>query len=59
MFRRFDGRRNIYTYYMLLSVLLGRPLYALVAMVLHAFLTGAVYAVRAARHLHAADLGRD
>ena len=58
-FRRFDGRRNIYTYYMLLSVLLGHPLYALVTMALHAFLTGAVYAVRAARHLHAADLGRD
>jgi len=57
LFRRFDGRRNIYTYYILLSILVGHPLYALVAMALHAFVTGAVYAVRAARHLHAADLG--
>jgi len=56
-FRRFDGRRNIYTYYILLGILSGRPLYALVAMALHAFVTGVVYAMRAARHLHAADLG--
>ena len=57
LFRRFDGRRNIYTYYMLLGVLLGRPLYALVAIACHAILTGAVYAYRAGKHLHAADLG--
>jgi len=57
LFRRFDGRRNVYTYYMLLSILLGRPFYALAAMALHAAVTGAVYVVRAARHLHAADLG--
>jgi hypothetical protein len=35
----------------------GRPFYALVTMALHAFVTGSVYAVRAAYHLHAADLG--
>ena len=57
LFRRFDGRRNIYSYYMLLGILVGRPFYALAAMALHAFVTGAVYAVRAASHLHAADLG--
>jgi hypothetical protein len=57
LFRRFDGRRNIYTYYMLLGVLVGRPFYALAIMALHAFVTGTVYAVRAAHHLHAADLG--
>jgi len=57
-FRRFDGRRNIYTYYVLLAILVGRPLYALVAMAVHAFVTGAVYALRAAQHLRNADLGR-
>lgn len=57
LFRRFDGRRNIYTYYMLLSILLRRPFYALAAMALHAVVTGTVYVVRAARHLHAADMG--
>jgi len=57
-FRRFDGRRNIYTYYMLASILLGQPLYALMAMTLHALVTAVVYAVRAARHLHGADVGR-
>jgi phosphatidylglycerophosphate synthase len=58
LFRRFDGRRNIYTYYMLLGILVGRPFYALATMALHASVTGAVYAVRAACHLHAADLGQ-
>ena len=57
LFRRFDGRRNIYTYYILLAIFLDRPFYALVAMALHATVTGAVYVVRAARHLRAADLG--
>ncbi len=58
LFRRFDGRRNIYTYYMLLGIISGHPLYALMAMALHAALTGAVYAVRAAYHLRMADLGQ-
>jgi len=57
LFRHFDGRRNIYTHYMLLGIPVGRPFYALMAMTLHAFVTGAVYVVRAARHLRAADLG--
>jgi phosphatidylglycerophosphate synthase/choline kinase len=56
-FRRFDGRRNIYTIYILLGALFGVPYYALVAIALHAFITGLVYLVRAARHLHNADRG--
>jgi len=57
LFRRFDGRRNIYTYYMLLGIIFGRPLYALAAIACHAILTSAVYAYRAGKYLHAADLG--
>ncbi|MFQ6058390.1 MAG: CDP-alcohol phosphatidyltransferase family protein [Anaerolineae bacterium] len=57
LFRRFDGRRNIYTIYILLGVILRVPLYALMAMTSHAILTSAVYAYRAARHLRAADQG--
>ncbi len=56
-FRRFDGRRNIYSIYMLLGVVFGRPFYALVAMALHAVITGIVYAMRAGLHLRRADRG--
>lgn len=56
-FRRFDGRRNIYTLYMLLGVITRRPYYALCLMALHALLTGVVYSVRAAKHLRDADRG--
>jgi phosphatidylglycerophosphate synthase len=56
-FRRFDGRRNIYTVYMLLGALTGRPSYALCAMALHALVTSMVYFLRAAKHLRSADVG--
>jgi phosphatidylglycerophosphate synthase len=56
-FRRFDGRRNIYSLYMLLGVAIGRPFYALVAMALHAAVTGLVYVLRAGMHLRRADRG--
>ena len=56
-FRRFDGRRNIYTIYILLATIFGVPLYALLAIAGHAILTSTVYACRAARHLRNADLG--
>jgi phosphatidylglycerophosphate synthase len=56
-FRRFDGRRNIYSLYMLLGVVVGRPFYALVAMALHAAITGLVYVLRAGLHLRRADRG--
>lgn len=57
LFRRFDGRRNIYTIYILLGAIFGAPLYALAAIAGHAVMTSAVYAWRAAKHLHAADRG--
>ena len=56
-FRRFDGRRNIYTLYMFAGVITQRPYYALCLMALHAAVTGLVYALRAARHLRNADRG--
>jgi hypothetical protein len=56
-FRRFDGRRNIYTIYILLGILFGVPYYALIAISVHAFVTGVVYFLRAANHLHNADRG--
>ncbi|HUT21623.1 MAG TPA: hypothetical protein VM366_20915, partial [Anaerolineae bacterium] len=56
-FRRFDGRRNLYTLHMLLGIVTGRPVYAVCTMTLHAFLTGLVYSIRAAKHLRDADRG--
>jgi CDP-L-myo-inositol myo-inositolphosphotransferase len=56
-FRRFDGRRNIYSIYMLLGVVVGRPHYALVVMALHAVITGLVYVIRAGLHMRRADRG--
>lgn len=56
-FRRFDGRRNLYTLHMLLGIVTGRPVYAVCTMTLHALLTGLVYSVRAAKHLRDADRG--
>jgi CDP-L-myo-inositol myo-inositolphosphotransferase len=57
-FRRFDGRRNIYSIYILLGAIFGVPLCSLIAIAIHAFITGVVYAIRAAKHLRNADLGR-
>jgi len=56
-FRRFDGRRNIYTIYILVGVLTGLPLYSLGVMALHAILTGVVYFVRSVKHMRSADMG--
>lgn len=54
-FRRIAGRRNIYNVYILMSVLLGAPLYSLLAIMVHSALTAAVYAYRASTHLHVLD----
>jgi CDP-L-myo-inositol myo-inositolphosphotransferase len=54
-FRRIAGRRNIYNVYILIGVLLGAPLYSLIGILFHSALTAAVYAYRAAVHLHAID----
>jgi choline kinase/phosphatidylglycerophosphate synthase len=57
-FRRFDGRRNIYTVYILVGILIGQPIYSLFAMLIHAIITSLVYFLRSAKHMHAADMGR-
>lgn len=57
-FRWIDGRRNTYLPYILIGAALGRPLWSLAAMVVHAALTAVVYCVQAGRHLRALDKGR-
>jgi phosphatidylglycerophosphate synthase len=56
-FRRFDGRRNTYSFHLLLSILLGVPPVASFTMALHAAATAVVYAIRAAHHLRRVDRG--
>ena len=66
--RRFalvDGRRNMYLLYMIVFSALGAlgvsmgpfpmPVYALFAMIAHAWITALVYAVRACQHMSRAD----
>lgn len=55
-FRRFDGRKNIYIYYILLGVILGVPLYSLFAILIHGAVTAVVYALRACKHLKESDV---
>lgn len=57
-FRRFDGRRNIYSLYILGGAIAHIPWFAVYLMAFHAFVTAAVYFVRAATHLRNIDLGR-
>ena len=54
-FRRFDGRKNIYIYYILLGIILRAPVYSLFAILIHAIVTAIVYALRACKHLKEAD----
>ena len=55
VFRRVAGRRNLYNIPILVSILLGKPLYALIFIFFHALLTAVVYASRAIKHMWAAD----
>ena len=57
LFRRIDGRRNVYTVYMIACVVAGIPWLAVILMLAHASLTAAVYAVSASLSLRALDCG--
>jgi len=55
-FRRIAGRRNLYNIHILISILLGVPLYSLISITVHSGLTAIIYAWRTAKHLRAADM---
>ncbi len=55
VFRRIAGRRNLYNIHILIGVLIGYPLYSLISITIHAFITAIIYAWRTAKHLYAAD----
>jgi CDP-L-myo-inositol myo-inositolphosphotransferase len=58
MFRRVAGRRNLYNIPILVSILLGCPLYSLVFVLFHSLVTAVVYSARATKHMYAADRGK-
>lgn len=45
-----DGRRNTYLWYILIGVLLNRPIYSLIAILFHAIITSVVYTIRMLQH---------
>ncbi len=55
VFRRVAGRRNLYNIPILVSILLGVPLYSLIFILFHSGITAIVYSLRAMKHLHAMD----
>lgn len=57
MFRRVAGRRNLYNIPILISILLGYPLYSLFFILFHSLVTAIVYSARAIKHMRTADHG--
>ena len=55
IFRRVAGRRNLYNLPILVSILLGAPLYALIFILFHSGITAIVYSARAMKHMYAMD----
>lgn len=55
IFRRIAGRRNLYNVPILVSILLGVPLYSLVFIFFHSGITAIVYSARSIKHMHSMD----
>jgi CDP-L-myo-inositol myo-inositolphosphotransferase len=55
IFRRVAGRRNLYNIPILVSILLGAPLFSLIFVALHSGVTAVVYSTTAVKHMYAAD----
>jgi phosphatidylglycerophosphate synthase len=55
IFRKFDGRRNIYTFHILIFGILGHFEYTIFSICIHAIITSIVYSIQAIRHMKKAD----
>jgi CDP-L-myo-inositol myo-inositolphosphotransferase len=55
VFRRVAGRRNLYNIPILVSILLGLPLYSLIFILFHSGITAIVYSASAIKHMHIID----
>lgn len=57
IFKRVAGRRNLYNIPILVSIILGAPIYSLYFIVLHSGITAITYSLRSIKHLSAIDRG--
>ena len=55
LFRRFDGRRNIYTLHVLIFGILNHFEYIIFFMCIHAIITSVIYSIQAIKHMKRAD----
>ncbi|MHA2185222.1 MAG: CDP-alcohol phosphatidyltransferase family protein [Promethearchaeota archaeon] len=55
IFRKFDGRRNIYTLHILIFGILGQFEYTIFSICVHAIITSVVYSIQAIRHMKKVD----
>ncbi len=55
LFRRFDGRRNIYILYILIFGILGLFEYIIFSICIHAIITSIIYSIQAIRHMKKGD----
>ena len=55
IFRKFDGRRNIYTLHILIFGILGHFEYAVFSICVHAIITSVIYSIQAIRHMKKVD----
>ena len=55
IFRKFDGRRNIYTLHILIFGILGHFEYVIFSICIHAIVTSIVYSIQAIRHMKKID----
>ena len=55
IFRRFDGRRNIFTMHILIWGILSHFEYAIFSICIHAIITSIVYSIQAIRHMKQVD----
>jgi len=55
LFRRFDGRRNIYTLHILIFGILGHFEYIVFSICIHAIITSIIYSIQAIKHMKKRD----
>ena len=54
-FRKFDGRRNIYTLHILILGIFGHFELAIFSICIHAIITSIIYSIQAIKHMKKAD----
>jgi len=55
LFRKFDGRRNIYTLHILIFGIFGHFQFVIFSICIHAIITSIIYSIQAIKHLKKVD----